>query len=156
MDPLSRPEFLLLLLEQGDRSLEDHTRLFLLITNTTSYPDDALCSFYDASLNTASRALSSEDGPQKDFAAIGEWTLASKGSPLPICHVDNLARSTSDPVPSPPSHRCMERMPEPTTDHYHKERQSHGSPQSWSCRERQNRCKSWRLCPPRGSQPWAV
>ncbi len=45
MDPLVRPEFLLLLLEQGDRSLEDHTRLFLLLANTTSYPDDALCSW---------------------------------------------------------------------------------------------------------------
>ncbi len=31
MDPLIRPEFLLLVLEQGDRSLEDHTRLFLLL-----------------------------------------------------------------------------------------------------------------------------
>ncbi len=103
MDPLSRPEFLLLLLEQGDRSLEDHTRLFLLIANTTSYPDDASD---DAS----------EDGPQEDFAAIGEWTLVSKGSPLPICHVDNLARSTSNPVPSPPSRCCVERMSEPTAD----------------------------------------
>ncbi len=70
MDPLVRPEFLLLLLEQGDRSLEDYTRLFLLLANTTSYPDDALCSFYDASLNTASRALSPEDGPREEFAAF--------------------------------------------------------------------------------------
>ncbi len=84
MDPLVRPEFLLLLLEQGDRSLEDHTRLFLCVANATSYPDDALCSFYDASLNTASRALSSEDGPREDFAAFVEWTLASNGSPLTI------------------------------------------------------------------------
>ncbi len=55
MDPLVRPKFLLLLLEQGDRSLEDHTRLFLCFADATSYPDNALCSFYDASLNTASR-----------------------------------------------------------------------------------------------------
>ncbi len=40
MDPLLRPEFLLLLLEQGERSLEDHTGLFLMLANTTSYPDD--------------------------------------------------------------------------------------------------------------------
>ncbi|KAL0159361.1 hypothetical protein M9458_043086, partial [Cirrhinus mrigala] len=33
---------------QGDRSLEDHTRLFLMLANTTSYPDDTLCSFHDA------------------------------------------------------------------------------------------------------------
>ncbi len=40
IDPLLRPEFLLLLLEQEDRSLEDHTRLFQFLANTTSYPDD--------------------------------------------------------------------------------------------------------------------
>ncbi len=80
MDPLVRPEFLLLLLQQGDRSLEDHTRLFLCVANATSYPDDVLCTFYDASLNTASRALSSEDGPREDFAAFVEWTLASRGA----------------------------------------------------------------------------
>ncbi|KAL0172993.1 hypothetical protein M9458_033304, partial [Cirrhinus mrigala] len=54
--PFSSPEFfLLLLLEQGDQSLEDHTRLFLVLANHTSYPDDALCSFYEMSLNTTCR-----------------------------------------------------------------------------------------------------
>ncbi len=44
MDPLVRHKFiLLLLLEQGDRSLEDHKRLFLLLANATSYPDVTLC-----------------------------------------------------------------------------------------------------------------
>ncbi len=105
MDPLVRPEFLLLLLEQGDRSLEDHTRLFLCEANTTSYPDDVLCSFYDASLNTATRALSSEDGPREDFTAFVEWTLAR-----------NVERSTPDPEPSPPSPRGVEHQPEPTDD----------------------------------------
>ncbi len=116
MDPLLRPEFLLLLLEQEDRSLEDHTRLFLCVANATSYPDDALCSFYDASLNTASRALSSEDGPREDFAAFVEWTLARNGSPLTVSPEDNLARSTPDPEPSPPSPRGKEHQPEPTDD----------------------------------------
>ncbi len=45
MDSLVRPELFLLLLEQEDRSLEDHTRLFLLLANATTYPDDALCAF---------------------------------------------------------------------------------------------------------------
>lgn len=81
MDPLVRPEFLLLL-EQGDRSLEDHTRPFLCVANATSYPDNALCSFYDASLNTASRALSSEDGPREEFAAFVEWTLVEARIPV--------------------------------------------------------------------------
>ncbi len=116
MDPLLRPEFLLLLLEQGERSLEDHTGLFLMLANTTSYPDDALCSFYDASLNTASRALSSEDGPREDFAAFVEWTLARNGSPLTVSPEDDLARSTPDPEPSPPSPRGAEHQPKPTDD----------------------------------------
>ncbi len=116
MDPLLRPEFLLLLLEQEDRSLEDHTRLFLCVANATSYPDDVLCSFYDASLNTASRALSSEDGPREDFAAFVEWTLARNGSPLTVSPEDDLARSTPDPEPSPPSPCGKEHQPEPTDD----------------------------------------
>ncbi len=82
MDPLIQPKFLLLMLEQGDRYLEDHTRLFLMLANATSYPDDAICAFYDASLNTTCRALSSEDGPREDFATYVEWTLARKGLPL--------------------------------------------------------------------------
>ncbi len=112
MDPLVRPEFLLLLLEQGDRSLEDHTRLFLCLANATSYPDDALCSFYDASLNTVSRAQSSEDGPREDFTAFVEWTLARNESPLTVSPEDDLARSTPGPEPSPPSPRGMEHQPE--------------------------------------------
>ncbi len=102
MDPLVRPEFLLL----QDRSLEDHTRLFLFVANTTSYQDNARCAFYDSSLNTACRALLSEVGPREDFAAFVEWTLARNGSPLTICPEDDLARSTPDPVPSPPSPHC--------------------------------------------------
>uniref|UniRef100_A0A671M6G2 Voltage-dependent L-type calcium channel subunit beta-4 n=1 Tax=Sinocyclocheilus anshuiensis TaxID=1608454 RepID=A0A671M6G2_9TELE len=97
MDPLLRPEFLLLLLEQGERSLEDHIRLFLALAELTSYPDDALCAFYDTSLNTACRAPSSEDGPRAEFAAFVEWTLARNGSPSPACSHENLASSTPDP-----------------------------------------------------------
>ncbi len=115
MEPLLRPKFLLLL-EQEDRSLEDHTRLFRFLANTTSYPDDALCSLYDASLNTACRALSSKDGPREDFAAFVEWTLARNGSPLTVSQEDDLARSTPDPEPSPPSPHGTEHQPEPTDD----------------------------------------
>ncbi len=35
---------------------------------------------------------------------------------ISACSQENIASSTSDPVPSPPSPRCAERMPEPTTD----------------------------------------
>ncbi len=129
------------------------------------YPDDALCSFYDASLNAASRALSSEDGPREDFAAFVEWTLASNGWPLIICAVDDLARSTPDPEPSPPSPAVRSISPEPTDDgepfpprsasQRKAERLSRGLPRKLSP-TRQIRCESRRQCPPRRSQPWTV
>ncbi|KAL0179982.1 hypothetical protein M9458_025424, partial [Cirrhinus mrigala] len=90
--------------------------LFLEIVNITSYPDDALCSFYDASLNAACKLLSSEDGPQEDFATFVEWILLRNGSPLTICPVDDLTSSTPNPEPSPPSPCCAEQKPKPTDD----------------------------------------
>ncbi|KAL0199710.1 hypothetical protein M9458_002897, partial [Cirrhinus mrigala] len=56
-DALLRPDYLFLLLEQGEKSLEGHTRLFVFLANLTSYPDDALCAFYDASLDITSSEL---------------------------------------------------------------------------------------------------
>ncbi len=79
-------------------------------------PDDALCTFYDASLNTSCRALLSKDGPQEDSAAFMEWTLARNGSPLTVSPEDDLARSTPDPEPSPPSPRGADHQPEPADD----------------------------------------
>ncbi|KAI2657753.1 Streptococcal surface protein A [Labeo rohita] len=42
IDPLLRPEYILLHLEQREKSLEGHTRLFLVFSSLTTYPDDAL------------------------------------------------------------------------------------------------------------------
>ncbi len=77
MDPLAHLEYLPLLLEQGERLLNGHTTLFLVLASLTSYLDDALCAFYDASWSTANRALSSEYGPRVNFAAFVEWTLSA-------------------------------------------------------------------------------
>ncbi|KAL1260039.1 hypothetical protein QQF64_007866 [Cirrhinus molitorella] len=74
-----------------------------------------LCSFYDASLNTVCRALSSEDGPRADFSAFVEWTLARNGFPLTVCPEEDLASATPDPEPSQPPPSCAE-LPEPTAD----------------------------------------
>ncbi len=113
MDPLLRPEFLLLLLEQEDRSLEDHTRLFRFLANTTSYPDDALCSFYDASLNTVCRALSSEDGPREDFAAFAE---SSSQFPKRMISPDPL--QTQSPAHHLPTVRSISPSPPMTESHF--------------------------------------
>ncbi|KAI2645048.1 Titin [Labeo rohita] len=93
--------------------------MFQLIGHTTSYPDDALCAFYDASLNASSRAPSSEDGPRADFAAFVEWTLARNKPSFPACSLENLASATPDPEPSQPPPRHAEHEPEPTTDGSH-------------------------------------
>ncbi|KAL0181417.1 hypothetical protein M9458_023823, partial [Cirrhinus mrigala] len=108
MDPLFHPEYLLLLLEQGERSLEGHTTLFLVLTSLTTYPDDMLCAFYNASLNITCRAPL--------FAAFVEWILVRNGSPFPVCSLEKLTSSTPKPVPSPPSPSGAEHQPEPTND----------------------------------------
>ncbi len=145
MDAFTRPKYLLLLLEQGDRSLEDHTRLFLMLANTTSYLDDTLCSFYEASLNNTCRAPSSEDGLREDFAAFVEWTLPRNGSPFTICPMEDFARSTPDPEPSPPSPRCAEPHPKPTED---------GEPVPAAIDEpAQYRATEWRIAPDAGPNP---
>ncbi|KAL0173841.1 hypothetical protein M9458_029809, partial [Cirrhinus mrigala] len=43
MDALPHLEYLLLLLDQGERLLKDLTKLFLVLANITRYPDDVLC-----------------------------------------------------------------------------------------------------------------
>lgn len=78
MDPTHFPEFLLLLLEQEEESLEDHTRQSLLLVNIICYQDDMLCGFYNASLNNACRARLSEDGSQGTYTAYVEWTLQTQ------------------------------------------------------------------------------
>ncbi|KAI2660092.1 Opioid growth factor receptor [Labeo rohita] len=121
MASLLRPEFILLRLKQGDLPLEGYTIMFQLVAHTTSYPDDALCAFYNASLNASCRAPSSKDGPRADFAAFVEWTLARNKPSFPACSLKSLASATPDPEPSqpPPRHAEHEPEPEPTTDGSH-------------------------------------
>ncbi|XP_058606979.1 uncharacterized protein LOC131524173 [Onychostoma macrolepis] len=110
------PACLLLMLEQRSFSLEDHTRLFVEISNYTHYPDYCLCTFYQASLNDECRAWLSGDGPRGDFATFVEWVLVSCGSPLTVDFENDDTSPTPDPEPSPPSPRAAERQPEPTAD----------------------------------------
>ncbi|KAI2644845.1 Accumulation-associated protein [Labeo rohita] len=119
MASLLRPEYILLRLKQGDLPLEGYTIMFQLVAHTTSYPDDALCAFYNASLNTSCRAPSSEDGPRADFAAFVEWTLARNKPSFPACSLESLASATPDPEPSQPPPRHAEHEPEPTADGSH-------------------------------------
>ncbi|KAL0186293.1 hypothetical protein M9458_017963, partial [Cirrhinus mrigala] len=78
MDHLACREYLPLLLEQGERSLEGHTRLFLVLASLTSYLDDSLCAFYNASLTTTCRApelrhLCGVDTGEKHISVPHPW-----------------------------------------------------------------------------------
>ncbi len=127
-------------------------------------PDGTLCSFYNASLNTTCRALSSEDGPRGIVAAYVEWTLARNGSPLTVCPEDDLARSTPDPGAQPTiSLRSTSPSPPMTESYFPPRSASQSKAEQLSGRSsrklsptRQIRCESRRQCPPRGSQPWTV
>ncbi len=71
------PAVLILLLEQGDHSLEDHTKDFVFLANLTHYPDNCLCSFYQAGLAAATRAQLSGDSSRDSLAAFIDWVLVS-------------------------------------------------------------------------------
>lgn len=112
-------EYLLLLLEQGERSLKGHTRLFLVLANLSSYPDDALYAFYDASLNSAYRAPLAKEGPRVDTFSSGQCNPGASAqptiSPLHGVHAEPTADGEPRP-PRPTSHqqtRCESRQPHP-------------------------------------------
>ncbi|KAI2660342.1 RNA-directed DNA polymerase from mobile element jockey [Labeo rohita] len=87
MDPTVK----IIILEQGNRSLEDHTRDFVHLVPHTHYPDSCLCTFY-------------------------RWVLASCGSSWTVDIVEKDVSPTQDPEPSQPSPRHAEYEPEPTAD----------------------------------------
>ncbi|KAL0198595.1 hypothetical protein M9458_007135, partial [Cirrhinus mrigala] len=88
---------LVLLLEQGDRSLEDHAKDFAFLANLTHYPDSCLCLFFQAGLNTTTRA--------QLFTACVEWVLVSCNCLLAMDFTDDVTNPTLDPEPSPASPR---------------------------------------------------
>ncbi|KAL0149434.1 hypothetical protein M9458_055222 [Cirrhinus mrigala] len=110
---MDNPAILLLLLEQGNRSLVDHTRNFVHLVPLTHYPDSSLCAFYRAGLNIATKALLSGDGPRESFADYIEWVLVSCRSSLTA---EDDTSPTQDPEPNQPAPRHAEFEPEPTAD----------------------------------------
>ncbi|KAI2655544.1 Repellent protein 1 [Labeo rohita] len=113
---MNDPAILVLLLEQGERSLEDHTTDFVFLANLTHYPDSCLCSFYYTGLNTATQAQLSGEGPRESLAAYVEWVLVSCRSSLTVDFANDDTSPTLDPESSQPSPRSTERKPEPTAD----------------------------------------
>ncbi|KAL0192002.1 hypothetical protein M9458_010298, partial [Cirrhinus mrigala] len=110
------PTVLLILLKQGERSLEDHTRDYIFLAEHSHFPDSSLCTFYRAGLNTTAKGLLSGEGPRESLPDYIEWVLASCGSSWTIDFVKEDVSPTPDPEPSQPSPRHAEHEPEPTAD----------------------------------------
>ncbi|KAL0190472.1 hypothetical protein M9458_013170, partial [Cirrhinus mrigala] len=110
------PTVLLILLKQGERSLEDHTRDYIFLAEHSHFPDSSLCTFYRAGLNTTTKGLLSGEGPRESLPDYIEWVLASCGSSWTIDFVKEDVSPTQDPEPSQPSPRHVEYEPEPTAD----------------------------------------
>ncbi|ROL48361.1 hypothetical protein DPX16_20714 [Anabarilius grahami] len=107
----------LLCLEQKDRSLEANLENFLRLVPATTFPDNCLCSFLYAGLNTATKEQLSGEDPRGSFPEYVEWVLVSCGSPLTVDNVYNDDTSpTSYPVPSHQHPDCEDRQHEPTAD----------------------------------------
>ncbi|KAI2658616.1 Zinc metalloprotease ZmpB [Labeo rohita] len=110
---MDNPAVLLLLLEQGNRSLVDHTRDFVYLAPLTHYPETCLCTFYRAGLNIATKAQLSGEGPRESIADYIEWVLVSCRASLTA---EDDTSPTQDPEPSQPASRHAEFEPEPTAD----------------------------------------
>ncbi|ROJ08804.1 hypothetical protein DPX16_3114 [Anabarilius grahami] len=90
---------------------------FLFLAPLTTFPDDTLCSFLIAGLNTSTRALLSGKGPRGSFATFVEWVLASCGSPLTVGPVNDDASPTHNPVHNQNHPDGEDLQLEPTAGH---------------------------------------
>ncbi len=113
---MNDPAVLVLLLEQGDRSLEDHTEDWVSRQTDTrpgQLPLLVLSSWTEHLYTSAVVRV----GPRESLAAFVEWVLVSCGSLLTVDIMDDDTIPTPDPEPSPPSPRFTERQPEPIATH---------------------------------------
>lgn len=96
------PTVHLLLPEQGDHSLEDHTRDFLDLVCLTHYPYCLLCVFYHTELIEQSKT---HGWPLRgSFIEYEERVLVQCDSSFTICLTDkDITSLTADPEPSQPS-----------------------------------------------------
>lgn len=78
------PAVCFLCLEQGDCSLKGFIKEFLNLANQANFPDDCLCSFLIAGLNTTTRAQLSREGPRGSLVEFEEWVLVSGGLPITV------------------------------------------------------------------------
>ncbi|XP_067228248.1 interferon-induced very large GTPase 1-like [Chanodichthys erythropterus] len=114
---MALPAVHLLCLEQGDRSLEQHTSDFLQLACLTHFRDRSLCIYYRTGLSERSKARIPAGGPTEDFAAYVEWVLVNNNSPFTIGPAEDDTSTTPHPETNhPPSTTCTMEKREPTAD----------------------------------------
>ncbi|ROJ08797.1 hypothetical protein DPX16_3107 [Anabarilius grahami] len=114
---MALPAVQLLCLEQGDRSLEQHTSDFLQLACLTHFPDRSLCIYYRTGLSERSKARIPAGGPTEDFAAYVEWVLVNNHSQFTIGPAEDDTSTTPHPETNhPPSTTCTMEKREPTAD----------------------------------------
>ncbi|XP_051508481.1 ras-associated and pleckstrin homology domains-containing protein 1-like [Myxocyprinus asiaticus] len=113
----------ILLLQQGDRPVEDHAREFLELANVVHYPDRSLVGFFRAGLNSALRELIPLADPHWTLGDYVEnalelylqWIMAvTLGQNL---HPRPLSRSLPLPLPLMSMHRSMKTLPQNLSAH---------------------------------------
>ncbi|KAL0149931.1 hypothetical protein M9458_054763, partial [Cirrhinus mrigala] len=108
---MNDPAVLVLVLEQGDRSLKDHTEDFVFLANYTHYPDNCLCSFYFAGLDTSPTHDPVPD-PPSPCSVEQQLEPTADGEPEPI--------ATNEPSPKDATELRIATEPEPmTSDQVH-------------------------------------
>lgn len=93
------PAVMLLCLDQGDRSLEEHLEEFLDLEPQTTFPDDCLCTFLRLGLNNATQAQLSGESPRESFADYVEWVLVSCGSSFTAEDITSPTPDSAQPEP---------------------------------------------------------
>lgn len=102
--------------EQGNCSLEDHTRDFLDLSRAylTHFPDHSLWVFLHTGLNEWSKSRLPVEGPRPTFTIYVEWVLVQNDSPFTVYIADeDNTGPTPDPETSQPSAMPAMEQPKP-------------------------------------------
>ncbi len=126
---MNDPAVLILLLEQGDRSLEDHTNDFVFLANLTHYPDNCLCSFYYAGPHHTRAVVRGWSSRASPSSSRGRWCPASHIWPWTSQpHSGPRAQSSTTPQCGAAWAHRRRRARACRGHHRHQERQSWRSP----------------------------
>ncbi|XP_051768670.1 histone-lysine N-methyltransferase 2D-like isoform X2 [Ctenopharyngodon idella] len=135
---------------KGDRSLEEHLKEFLILAYLSHFPDDYLCSFLLAGINTSTKAQLSGQGPRGSFKAFLEWLLISCGLPFTVRPVAPAPLPTRCPARNRRAAACaLRREPASTTMH---EPELLGTTEQDIAPEHEPRVSD-KMCEPAASQP---